>query len=184
MIWEIEYLMNLLEEFHELFMLENYHWVIWKKLNISWISSRRFMSYSCWKIIIEWYEKNWISHESPRGDSWVIHVGKLSLSDMKKLNISWISLRSFMSYSCWKIIIEWYEKIEYLRNLLKEFHELFMLENYHWLIWRNWISHESPWGVSWVIHVRAAMANPNRLEGLIFEKSPFWGPKFGFFLKI
>ncbi len=29
-----------------------------------------------------------------------------------------------------------------------------------------------------------AMANPNRLEGHIFEKSPFWGPKFGFFLKI
>jgi hypothetical protein len=28
-----------------------------------------------------------------------------------------------------------------------------------------------------------AMANPNRLEGHIFEKSPFWGPKFGLFLK-
>jgi hypothetical protein len=28
------------------------------------------------------------------------------------------------------------------------------------------------------------MANPNRLEGHTFEKSPFWGPKFGFFLKI
>ncbi len=29
----------------------------------------------------------------------------------------------------------------------------------------------------------AAMADPNRLEGQIFEKSPFWGPKFGFFSK-
>jgi hypothetical protein len=31
---------------------------------------------------------------------------------------------------------------------------------------------------------KPAMANPNRLEGHIFENTPFWGPKIGFFLRI
>jgi hypothetical protein len=48
-------------------------------------------------------------------------------------------------------------------------------------IW-NMCSYNRIWEIA--VNTKSAMANPNRLEGHIFEKSSFWGPKFGLFLKI